>query len=227
MATNFHPTQWTLVLQARGDDEQAKIALSELCAAYYEPVLAFLQREGRDKDAAREMSHGFFESLLEGGIGSPDPQRGRFRSYLLGALKHFLTKQRDAALAKKRGGGLEHVTLLDEHPNALGAPDDTLAFDRDWAMTLIARSLATLESEHVRKIGYFTTLQPWLNGGAECSQAEAARTLDMSETAVKVAIHRLRVRFRELIRAEVAATLDDPDEVAEELRHLIMVASKG
>lgn len=227
MATNFHPTQWTLVLQARGGDEQAKIALSELCAAYYEPVLAFLQREGRDKDAAREMSHGFFESVLAGGIGSPDPQRGRFRSYLLGALKHFLTKQRDAALAKKRGGGLEHVTLLDEHPNALGAPDDTLAFDRDWAMTLIARSLATLESEHVRKVDYFATLKPWLNGGAEYSQAEAARTLDMSETAVKVAIHRLRVRFRELIRAEVAATLDDPDEVAEELRHLIMVASKG
>lgn len=219
----FHPTQWTLVLRARGEGELAKAALSELCAAYYEPVVAFLRREGRGEEAARETAHGFFATVLEAGVGTPEPGRGRFRSYLLGALKHFLAKQRAASLAGKRGGGAEHVPLGDDP----GATDDVLAFDRDWAMNLIARALSTLEAEHAGKPDSFATLKPWLDGGAEGSQADAARALGMSETAVKVAIHRLRGRFRELIRAEVAATVHDPAEVAEELRHLIAVASRG
>jgi RNA polymerase sigma-70 factor (ECF subfamily) len=220
---SFHPTQWTLVLNARGDGAQAKAALSDLCAAYYAPVVAFLRSEGRSEDAAREMAHSFFEKILIEGVGSPEPPRGRFRSYLLGALKHFLAKQRAASLAGKRGGGAEHVPLVDDS----GAPDDTLAFDRDWAMNLIGRALSALEAENTGKVEVFTTLKPWLDGGAACSQAEAAHLLGMSETAVKVAIHRLRARFRELIRAEVAATVNDPGEVAEELRHLISVASRG
>ena len=221
--SSFHPTRWTLVLRAHGEGEVAKAALSDLCAAYYEPVVGFLRREGRCEDAAREMAHGFFESVLAGGLGAPDPGRGRFRSYLLGALKHFLTKQRAASLAGKRGGGVEHVPLADDP----GADDDTLAFDRDWALNLIARALAALEVEHVEKAEVFAKLKPWLDAGAEHSQADAARALGMSRTAVKVAIHRFRVRFRELIRAEVAATVNDPGEVAEELRHLIAVASRG
>lgn len=219
----FHPTRWTLVLRARGEGEVAKAALSDLCAAYYEPVVAFLRREGRGEDAAREMAHGFFESVLSGGLGAPEPGRGKFRSYLLGALKHYLANQRAASLAGKRGGGVEHVPLVDDP----GAADDTLAFDRDWAMNLIARALATLEAEHAEKAEVFAKLKPWLDGAATSSQADAAHALSMSETAVKVAIHRLRLRFRELIRAEVAATVNDPGEVAEELRHLIAVASRG
>ena len=218
----FHPTRWTLVLRARGEGEVAKAALSDLCAAYYEPVVAFLRREGRGEDAAREMAHGFFESVLSGGLGAPEPGRGKFRSYLLGALKHYLANQRAASLAGKRGGGVEHVPLVDDP----GAADDTLAFDRDWAMNLIARALSTLEAEHAEKAEVFAALKPWLDGGAEVSQADAARELGMAETAVKVAIHRLRLRFRELIRAEVAATVNDPAEVADELRHLIAVASR-
>lgn len=223
--SNFHPTRWTLVLRARGEGELAKAALSDLCAAYYAPVLAFLRRDGRDEDTAREMAHAFFESLLAGGIGAPDPCRGRFRSYLLGALKHFLSKQREAARVGKRGGGVEHVALLDEA--APKAMDEILAFDREWAHTLIARSLAMLETEQAGKAAIFATLKPWLDGGADCSQADAAHSLGMSETAVKVAIHRLRVRFRELIRSEIAATVNDPAEAADELRHLIAVASAG
>ena len=221
-AAAFHPTRWTLVLRARGEGEVAKAALSDLCAAYYEPVVAFLRREGRGEDAAREMAHGFFESVLSGGLGAPEPGRGKFRSYLLGALKHYLANQRAASLAGKRGGGVEHVPLVDDP----GAADDTLAFDRDWAMNLIARALSTLEAEHAEKAEVFAALKPWLDGGAEVSQADAARELGMAETAVKVAIHRLRLRFRELIRAEVAATVNDPAEVADELRHLIAVASR-
>ncbi len=225
MNSSFHPTQWTLILRARGEGEVAKAALSDLCAAYYVPVVAFLRRDGRDEDAAREMTHAFFESVLAGGLGAPDPFRGRFRSYLLGALKHFLAKQRDAARAGKRGGGAEHVALDDGI--AFDVSDDTLAFDREWAHALIARALSILKTEQAGKAAIFATLKPWLDGGSELSQADAASALGISETAVKVAIHRLRVRFRELIRSEIAATVNDPAEAADELRHLIAVASAG
>lgn len=229
--STFHPTRWTLVLRARGEGEAARLALSDLCGAYYGPVVAFLRRDGRSEDAARELAHAFFESVLAHGVGSPDPERGRFRSYLLGALKHFLSKQRDAALAGKRGGGAEHVPIFgdaDISPGLSmpGVLDDTLAFDREWALALIGRALSMLEAEQVGKEFVFATLKPWLDRWADGSQADAGRKLGMSETAVKVAIHRLRARFRELIRAEVAATVDDPDEVTGELRHLIAVASK-
>jgi RNA polymerase sigma-70 factor (ECF subfamily) len=221
----FHPTRWTLVLRARGEGTEAKGALSDLCAAYYAPVVAFLHRDGRDDDAAREMAHAFFASLLASGVGAPEPERGRFRSYLLGALKHFLSKNRDAALTQKRGAGAEHISLATDTDAGLplpAAPDETLAFDREWAHTVIARALAALEAE---KPAHFPMLKPWLGGAADCSQAEAARTLGVSETAVKVAIHRLRTRFRELIRAEVASTVNDPADAADELRHLIAIAS--
>ena len=226
----FHPTRWTLVLRTRGEGEDAKAALSDLCAACYEPVVAFLRREGRSEDVAREVAHAFFENVLTGGLGAPDPSRGRFRSYLLGALKHFLSKQRDAALAGKRGGGVEHVPLVSENDTAPGLPmpgltDDTLAFDREWALSLIARALASLEREHAHKPEFFAALKPWLDGAATTSQAEVASALGLSETAVKVSIHRLRSRFRELIRAEIAATVNDPADIADELRHLIAVAA--
>ncbi|MES2657130.1 MAG: sigma-70 family RNA polymerase sigma factor [Verrucomicrobiota bacterium] len=228
----FHPTRWTLVLRARGEGEEAEAALSDLCAAYYAPVVAFLRRGGRGDDAAREMAHAFFESVLAGGVGTPEQGRGRFRSYLLGALKHFLSKRREAALAGKRGGGAEHVPLVTETDTAPGLPmpgvqDHTLAFDREWALTLIARALAALETEQAHKASFFNTLKPWLDGAATASQAEAALSLGMSETAVKVAIHRLRARFRELIRAEITTTVNEPKEVADELRHLIAIVSAG
>ena len=208
------------------------MALSDLCAAYYEPVVSFLRREGRNEDAARETAHAFFESILTGGVGTPDPARGRFRNYLLGALKHFLSKSREAALTGKRGGGVEHVPLVAENDTGPGLPmpglaDDTLGFDREWALALIARALAALESELSHKPKFFTALKPWLDGRAAVSQTEIALTLGMSETAVKVAIHRFRTRFRELIRAEIAATVNHPAEVADELRHLIAIASAG
>lgn len=227
----FHPTRWTLVLRSLGKDEDAKSALSDLCTAYYEPVVAFLRRSGRGPDDARETAHAFFERVLSQGIGAPDRLRGKFRNYLLGSLKHFLSKQREASLAEKRGGGMERVPLSSERESSPGLPipgvmDDTLAFDSDWAFTLIARALAALEAEQAGRMEIFVTLKPWLSGAAEIPQAEAARALAISETAVKVAIHRLRVRFRELIRMEVAATVGDPEEVTEELRHLIAVASR-
>ena len=225
MTSSFHETRWTLVLRARGEGAEARAALSDLCAAYYAPVVAFLRREGREEDAAREMAHAFFAGLLAGGVGAPERGRGRFRSYLLGALKHFLSKHRAAALAEKRGAGAEHIALTTDTAAGLPLPvaaDETLAFDREWAHALIARALAALE---VEKPAHFPALKPWLDGGASIAQADAAHALSMSETAVKVAIHRLRARFREIIRAEVAATVNDPADAADELRHLLAIAS--
>ena len=134
-------------------------------------------------------------------------------------------------MAGKRGGGVEHVPLVSENDTSPGLPlpgltDDTLAFDREWALALIARALNSLEQEHAHKAELFAALKPWLNGAATSSQADVALALDMSETAVKVAIHRLRARFRELIRGEIAATVNDPAEIADELRHLIAVAAR-
>lgn len=227
--SGFHQTHWTLVLRSRGKDEEAKAALSDLCAAYYKPVISFLRRQGQSDDAAREIAHAFFESILTGGLGTPDPSRGRFRSYLLGALKNFLSKRRDAALAGKRGGGVEHVPLVTETDTAPGLPipgieDDALCFDREWAHTLIGRALNNLEQENSHKPEYFAALKPFLAVGTEIPQSEVARILNTSEASVKVAIHRLRNRFRELIRFEVALTVNnDPAEVAEELKHLVAV----
>lgn len=221
----MHPTQWTLVLRASGEGEEARVALSDLCAAYYAPVVGFLRREGRSDDAARELAHEFFVQVLSGGVGKPDPSRGRFRSYLLGALKHFLGRRRAAQAAEKRGGLAEHVPW--ESTSEVGKADDTLAFDREWAMALIARALARLEHEHAGNPGHFAALKPWLDGGATRPQADAAQELGISPTAIKVTIHRMRTRFRELIRAEVCATLHDPADTGDELRHLIEVASQA
>lgn len=232
MISRFHPTQWTLVLRSRGDSVEARTALSDLCAAYYGPVVAFLRRERRDDDAAREMAHGFFAEVLANGVGSPDRERGKFRSYLLGALKHFLSRQRTAEGAEKRGGKVEHVPLVAESDTSPGVPlpaapepDAALIFDREWAFTLIARALAALEAEHAERADLFSALKPWLNGTPAATQAETAARLGTSETALKVAIHRLRARFRELIRAEVAATVNDPADTADELRHLIQIVT--
>jgi RNA polymerase sigma factor (sigma-70 family) len=230
----FAPTRWTLVLRARGESVEGRAALSELCDAYYQPVLRFLRREGREADAARELAHDFFARVLAGsGFDGADPERGRFRSYVLGALKHFLADKRIHEQRLKRGGGVMPESLdapagTDTSPGLQVA--DTVAtthdsqFDREWALTVMERALAALQKEFgdAGKSSQFETLKPWLMGDATAlSQADAARLLDLSEGAVKVTIHRLRKRFREVVRAEISQTLRDPGLVEEELRHLI------
>ena len=232
--TPFAPTRWTLVLRARGESADSRAALSELCDAYYQPVLRFLRREGRDEDSARELAHNFFQRVLAGGgFEGADPERGRFRSYLLGALKHFLADERARAHRLKRGGGavLESLdaptgadTSLRLEVASPHAPTVDAAFDREWALTIMDRALAALRQEfgEARKENQFEVLKPWLMGEtASHLQEEAARRLDLSEGAVKVTIHRLRKRFREAVRAEIAQTLREPATVDEELRHLI------
>lgn len=236
----FGPTRWTLVLAARGATPEALAALGELCAAYWTPVFRFLRREGRDEDAARELTQEFFARLLaRGGVAGAAPERGRFRSFLLGAVKHFLGDLRDRENAAKRGGGMVPESL--DHGTGPGtAPGSQVAdpasdvpdrvFDREWALAVMARSLSALEAEFAAtgRAAHFTALKPWLVGDAAAlSQAAAATALGMSEGAVKVAIHRLRRRFRELVRAEVAQTLPAGDDLDAELRYLIEVLTGG
>ena len=231
--SGFAATRWTVVAQAKGGDTAAKAALSELCAAYYAPVVAFLRSRGGNEDAAREQAHAFFARVLAGGaLGGADPARGRFRSYLLGAVKHFLGDAHDRSLAEKRGGGIEPVPL-DAHATDGGlslpapvAPEIEIVFDRQWALTIIARALEAVAAElrDAGKSAHFDALKPWLTGeSAALSQADAARQLGTSEGAVKVAIHRLRQRFREAVKAEIAQTVRNAADVDDELRHLLAV----
>ena len=239
-ANRFAPTRWTLVLRARSGSDESKVALSELCGAYYAPVLAFLRREGRDEDVARELAQEFFSRLLgDPHLGGVEPGRGRFRSYLLGAVKHFLAEERQRSSAAKRGGGLAHLSIeagrSEDTTGDLRIPDPAAAvsdtfFDRQWATALVDRAVASLGAEAAAegKGEHFATLKPWLLGEVpSISQADAARDLCLSEGAVKVAVHRLRKRFRELVKAEIAQTVDDAAEVAEELRYLVEVLTRS
>jgi len=225
-ASLFRTTRWTRVGLAKTASEEGRRALAELCEAYYEPVLAFLRCDLRDADAAQEMSHAFFEQVLEGGrIQSADPARGKFRSYLLGAVKHFLSHCREAAARTKRGGGVETVSLQDTDvgnmPDGGVSPD--AAFDRCWAATVLGRGVEALRVEYVAegKAKLFDHLRPLLSGDvSHGEQAQLAEASGMSVPALRMAAHRLRKRLRACVKAEVAGTLDDPDQVQEEMRAL-------
>ena len=233
-SSQFAPTRWTQILQARGESAEAQAALSKLCAAYWKPVFSFIRREGRDEETARDLTQEFFTRLLaRRGLDTVEPGRGRFRSFLLGAVKHFLADERDRAQAARRGGGRSIVSIGAgagtnttaglQIPDPAGPPPDAV-FDREWAQTLIARVLDLLAKEFTvaGKAEQFETLKPWLLGEVgSLSQAEAGRRLDLTEGAIKVAIHRLRKRFRELVKAEIAHTVPEPGQIQDELRYLI------
>ncbi len=227
------------MLRARGETPEARAALSELCEACYQPVFRFLRREGRDDEAARELAQEFFARILQhGDLGAADPNRGRFRSYLLGAVKHFLADQRKREGRLKRGGGVA-AESLDAPVTEDGAPVDLpdagatvpdAWFDRQWALAVMERALNVVATEFAAngKATQFDQLKPWLAGEAPAlSQATAARRLGWSEGAVKVAVHRLRKRFREALQAEVSQTLAEGDDLDTELRYLIEALGQG
>jgi RNA polymerase sigma-70 factor (ECF subfamily) len=227
----FARTRWTLVERTRGDSPEARTALSELCGAYYAPVVAFLRRSGREEDVAREQAHEFFAHVLERDpFGGAARERGRFRSYLLGALKHFLAREHERAERLKRGGGSVSVPLdagTDTSPGLILADAHALPpdefFDRQWALAVLDRALSELEKEwtDAGKADEFARLKPWLTGDADHGdQAASARESGMSEGALKVAVHRVRRRFRELVKAEIAQTLDAPDALEDEMHQL-------
>lgn len=223
----FHTTRWTRVCLAKSDSEDGRRALADLCDAYYEPVIAFLRCELRDADSARDLSHAFFAQMLAGGtIHTADRERGRFRSYLLGAVKHFLSHHRVAARREKRGGGVEPVPMDAEEvgvvPDARSLTPDA-AFDRQWALTLLTRALDALRAECTAegRADTFEQLKPWLMGDVtHGDQAAMAAASGIGASALKMMLHRLKKRFRQCVKAEVTGTLDDPAMVEEEMQSL-------
>jgi RNA polymerase sigma factor (sigma-70 family) len=233
----FVTTQWTQVLATRGDSPEARQALSDLCAAYYTPVFVLIRRVTPNEEAARDLTQEFFARLLaRAGLGQVDPERGRFRFFLLGAVKHFLADVHDERCSLKRGGGRVPISLdagTDSSPameiadTRLLSPE--LEFDREWAVTLLARALERLgrEQEGTGKGEQFPALKPWLTGDKqEVSQADLAVRLGLSEGALRVTLHRLRKRFRELVKEEIAGTVRDHTHVRDEMGYLLEVLSR-
>lgn len=229
-ATPFLTTRWTRVCAAQSDSDDGRKALADLCDAYYEPVVAFLRFELRDEDRATDAAHAFFARMLQGGaITTADRERGRFRSYLLGAVKHFLAHEREKARSVKRGGGADIISIDEASSSIHAIPDLRLlsadaAYDRQWALTVLAHAMSRLRDECVaqRKGVFFDQLKPWLTGDAgHGDQATLAASCGMGVSALKMTIQRLRQRFREHLLEEISGTLDHPEQAQEEMRSLI------
>jgi len=229
----FAVTRWTMVLAAsqQGEDDAAgSLALEELCQCYWQPLFAYVRWQGFDAQEAQDMTQEFFARLLaRNALAEVDPGKGKFRSFLLASLKHFLSNERDRARTIKRGGQQTFVPLdaMSRETRYKVEPADNLspdkAFERQWALTVLDHALARLRAEFVGagKEPLFEALKPFLTGdGKADSQADMAARCDMTEGAIKVAVHRLRRRYRELLREEIAQTVASPEEIDEEIRHL-------
>lgn len=233
-AARFHTTRWTRVCLAKANSEDGRRALADLCDAYYEPVVTFLRFELRDADRAMDLAHAFFAHMLRGGaIGAAQQERGRFRSYLLGAVKHFLAHEREKERSVKRGGGVQ-VFSMDESATAAHAIPDSqqpagdAAYDRQWALTVLAHAMARLREECASqgKAALFDRIKPWLTGDAgHGDQAALAAECGTGVSALKMTIQRLRQRFREHLMEEITGTLDDPAQAQEEMRSLMAAVS--
>ena len=230
---HFPTTLWTVVLHAgRDEPAQARAALTLLCQAYWYPLYSFVRRRGYSPHDAEDLTQAFFAHLLEKrGLGRIDPEQGRFRTFLLASLKNFLANDHDRSHALKRGGGQTIVSLDEESAESRyqREPSHDLTperhFERQWAMTLLDQVLDALREEYHRdgKGDLFEELKVVLTGQPE-AYAEMAARLRRSEGAIKTAVHRLRHRYREVIRARIAETVGAGD-VDDELRHLLTVLS--
>lgn len=235
----FATTRWSLVLQARGQPSStANEALADLCRAYWYPLYVLIRRRSRDSHEAQDLTQGFFTRLLEKDfLGDADPARGRFRAFLLAAAKHFLANEWDKDHAKKRGGGHRVVSLDTKsfdwdsgESRFLLEPSHELTaerlFERQWAIELLNRVLQRLRDKYAEaeNLVHFEVLQPFLSLDREtASYADAAERLQMTESASRVAAHRLRKRYRELLRSEIAHTVARPEEIEDEIRYLFTV----
>jgi DNA-directed RNA polymerase specialized sigma24 family protein len=228
----FATTHWSVVLEAQGESPAAHDALEELCRTYWRPIYTFVRREGVGPEEAKDVTQGFFALILERkDFQSVRPEKGRLRSFLLASLKHFMMNERRDAAAIKRGGGRTLIPF-----DAMASDDfsefdrsDTLSadllYDRRWAFTVLDRVFSRLREESQGSAS--APLQERLNTllsdePDRPSQAEIALDFGMTENAVKQAFHRLRQRYRQLLREEVAHTVATPAEIEDELRHLIV-----
>jgi len=228
----FHTTHWSMVVAAAGHEgECSQAALTDLCQAYWYPLYAFLRRRGNSAEDARDLTQGFFAALLEKGyLADADPERGRFRSFLLTAVARFASKECDKATAQKRGGGRQILSIdfRDGEQRYLREPADNWTperiFERRWALTLLDRTLTQLRQEHEAsgKLAHFEVLKIFLTGQTGAPPLrQLAEQLGITEGAVKVAVHRLREKYRELLRAEIAQTVATQEDVDDELSLLL------
>ncbi len=228
----FDTTDWSVVLKAaRGDTTDCRAALATLCEAYWYPVYAFVRRSGHAAADAEDLTQGYFACFLEKEyLRQVRPDHGRFRSFLLVSVRNFLHNERDRGRAVKRGGRRRFVPLEGEEGEALYGMEpvesdtpETL-FERAWVGAVLDRTLGRLAAEHEGdpRGSRFARLRPFLmEDGGSTNYAEVAREWGVGEAAVRVAVHRLRQRYRELLREAIADTVSRPEEVEEELRHLL------
>ena len=231
----FTTTHWSVVLAAQGPSPAAQAALDKLCRTYWRPIYGFVRRQGIEPEEAKDLTQGFFALLLERrDLETVRKEKGRLRSYLLTSLKHFLTNEHHRAMAIKRGEGQRLIPLeaLRDSERAGFEPVDTLAADqiyqRRWALTVLDQVLARLGDEYhaagPAAAGLFDWLQKSLTDEPDRpSQADTAHEFGMTENAVKQAFYRLRQRYRQLLREEIAHTVMLPGDIDDELRHLIAV----
>lgn len=228
---HFVTTHWSAVLQAgRADSPPAEAALAELCQSYWYPLYAYLRRLGRSPEDAEDLTQEFFARLLaKNYLAEVDREKGRFRSFLLVALKRFLANEWDRVRAKKRGGGQATLSLdqaLAEsryHLEPAHHVTPEVLFDRQWARTLLDQVLARLQQEHAEtgRTELFERLRGCLSReSGDVPYAALGAPLRLTEAAVKMAVQRLRRRYRELLRQEIRRTVERPEEVEDELRHL-------
>jgi len=232
-ADRFAQTRWSMVVAAAsGDSTKARKALEHLCETYWYPLYAFVRREGHGADDAQDLTQDltqeFFARLLEKNwLDAVDREKGKFRSFLLAAMRHFLANEWDRAHRLKRGGGQQAISLDAESAEARYAmePADRMTavriFERRWALTLLEQVLARLNKKFAAagKGRLFEELKAALTG-EKIPYADIATRLNLNEGAVRVAVHRLRLRYRDLIRAEIAETVAGEDEVDAEVQHL-------
>jgi len=223
----FATTQWSVVLAAGGDSSRAAPALEKLCSAYWYPIYAFVRRQGRSPHDAQDLTQQFFADLIEReSLASVEKERGRFRTWLLAVLKHFLANDWHRSNRQKRGGGAALLSLDDEAERRyLAEPIDPQTaeklYDRSWALTLVERALLHLEAEwnEAGKHDQFRVLKRMLTG-ERTSYADLAAQLEVSEGTARVTVHRLRSRYREVLRSEIAQTVAFPGDAEDELRQL-------
>lgn len=234
----FATTHWSVVLAAgETTSSQAEVALEKLCRAYWYPLYAHVRRRGYSPHDAQDLTQGFFARLLEKNwVGAADREKGKFRSFLLSVLDHYLGDERDRANAAKRGGGQALISLdeqtaeklLSQEPASYLSPEKE--FDKSWAAALLQQGMTRLrgEFEASGKGQTFDQLKLFLEGEANSGDyAAMAVGLGMSANAIAVSVHRLRQRYRELVRVEVANTVASPNEVEDEMRYLFSVLAQS
>jgi RNA polymerase sigma factor (sigma-70 family) len=232
----FCTTHWSVVLRAIDPDSpEARGALERLCSGYWYPLYACVRRHGYDPEDACDLTQEFFARLLsKNSLRHADPQRGRFRTFLQTALTNFLATEWAKGAAKKRGGGVALLSLdaSEAEERYVAEPADTLTpaklFDRQWAATVLELAVRNLAREYAvaGKSDLFQALKNYIWGDSAASYAEIGTAHGLSEGAVKVAAHRMRERYRELLRVEVGRTVETAEQADDELRDLIAIISE-